>query len=202
MSKIIEAFDLTRITEFGIKFKGEEQAQTLGCVGSLSGESEVVPLVKKCEGVEKKRKSKVTKMTITLSAHVNLAAHRRIFGISTAGLKPGVHKYGADSIGEEFTLTAVGIDDFEDEQKLIAFSSCSSNTGLTINIENGVEEVAELEFEFTALVDENRGIYYEAYLAELDDEGKDAFIQTWKTNFTPKLTLGVPVTAPEEIDEP
>ncbi|MED4699618.1 phage tail protein [Lysinibacillus capsici] len=194
--KVIEEFDTVRITEFGIKFKNEETAQAFGCVGKLEGESEVTALIKKCEGVEKKRKSKVTKMIITLSAHVKLSAQRRIFGIKTDGLKPGVYKYGADSIGEDFTLTAVGVDEFEDEEKLIAFSNCSANTGLKLSIENGVEEVAEIELEFTALVDEKRGIYYEAYLSELADEEKDEFVSEWKTKFTPGLALAIPVETP------
>lgn len=199
MAKNIEEFDTVRITEFGIKFKNDTEAQSFGCVGTLGGESEITPIVKRCEGMEKKRKSKVSKMTITLSAHVKLAALRRIFGISADGLKPGVYKYGADSIGEDFAITALAIDEFEDEQKLIAFSNCANDTGFKINIENGAEEVAELELTFTALVDEKRGIYYEAYLSELDDEGKTEFIQAWKTNFTPELALAgvVPPTQPE-----
>ncbi|MED3799814.1 phage tail protein [Lysinibacillus capsici] len=197
MPTTIEEFDTVRITEFAVKFKDEEKAQPFGCVGTIEGESEIVAIIKRCEGVEKKRKPKVSKMTITISAHVRLAAQRRIFGISADGLKPGVYKYGADSIGDTFVLTAVGIDEFEDEEKLIAFSNCSANTGLTLSIENGAEEVAEIELEFTALVDDKRGIYYETYISELADEGKEEFITNWKTNFTPELVLAIPAETPE-----
>ncbi|MER2190622.1 MAG: phage tail protein [Solibacillus sp.] len=189
MAVTIEEFDAVRVTEFGIKFKDDDAASLFGCVGKVEGTAEVSRIVKKCEGVEKKSKSKVRKMVITLSAHVRLDAHRRLLGIKTAGLKAGVYKYGADSVGEDFTLTAVAIDEFEDEQKLIAFSNCSNNTGLTITIENGLEEVAELSLEFTAMIDDKQGIYYEAYLAELEAAGKDDFISSWKTNFTPDLAL-------------
>lgn len=191
MPVTIEEFDAVRVTEFGIKFKDDTEAQLFGCVGKIEGTSEVKRIVKKCEGVERKSKSKVQKMILSLSAHVRLDTHRRIFGIKTAGLKAGVYKYGADSIGEDFLLTALAIDEFEDEQKLIAFSNCSNNAGLTLTIENGVEEVAELSLEFTAMIDDKQGIYYEAYLAELEATGKEAFITSWKTNFTPELVLAL-----------
>lgn len=194
MPTVIEEFDAVRVTEFGIRFKGDEEASVFGCVGKVEGTSEVSRIVKKCEGVEKKSKSKVTKMVITLSAHVRLDAQRRIFGIKTAGLKPGVYKYGSDSLGEDFALTALAIDEFEDEQKLIAFSNCSNNSGLTLTIENGLEEVAELSLEFTAMIDDKQGIYYEAYLAELEEATKAEFISNWKTKFTPELVLAIPDT--------
>ncbi|WP_431030054.1 phage tail protein [Lysinibacillus sp. LZ02] len=189
--KIIEEFDATRITNFAIKFKGDEQASSFGCVGKIEGSSESVAIVKKCEAVEKKRKSKVQKMVLTLSAHVKVATLRRIFGIKNNGLKPGVYRYGTDSIGEDFTLTATAIDEFEDEQKLIAFSNCANNTGFKITVENGVEEVAELELEYTALPDVSNGIYYEAYLAELDEVTKEQFVSDWHSNFTPELVKAI-----------
>lgn len=192
MPTTIEEFDAVRVTEFGIKFKGDQDAQAFGCVGKIEGTSEVSRIIKKCEGVERKSKSKVTKMVLTLSAHVKLDTQRRIFGIKTAGLKPGVYKYGSDSLGEDFTLTALAIDEFEDEQKLIAFSNCANNSGFSLTIENGLEEVAELSLEFTAMIDDKQGIYYEAYLAELEEAGKEELISSWKKSFTPDLVLALP----------
>lgn len=198
--RIIEEFDTTKITQFGIRFKGEATAETFGCVGKIEGTSESTAIIKKCEGVEKKRKSKVQKMVLTLTAHVKKSVIQRIYGVNSEGLKPGVYRYGTDSIGDDFTLTALCVDEFEDEHKLVAWANCANNTGFKITIENGLEEVAELEMEFTALPDDKNGIYYEAYLAELAEEGKDAFVTSWHEEFSPDLTLAIPTEAvPETV---
>ncbi|WP_367590228.1 hypothetical protein [Heyndrickxia ginsengihumi] len=120
-------------------------------------------------------------MTLKINAHVQVAPLRKIFGLSNEGLKPGIYSYGSDSIGEEFVLTADAIDDFEDVTKLIAFPNCSSSTGLTLSIENGADEVAELELEFTAMIDDNNKCYYEAFISELDDP---SLADQWRKNFS------------------
>ncbi|PTY77352.1 phage tail protein [Heyndrickxia sporothermodurans] len=189
MPTTIEEFDAVRITNFNIKFKGEQTAQSFGCVGQLEGETEMITIVKKCEGVETKSKSKPQKMTLSLNAHVKVAPLRSIFGLSNEGLKPGVYSYGSNSKSKDFVLTADVIDEFEDLTKLIAFPNCTSSTGLTLSIENGADEVAELELEFTAMVDDNKNCYYEALLDELADT---TVAETWRTNFTPDLVKEVP----------
>ncbi|PTY79620.1 phage tail protein [Heyndrickxia sporothermodurans] len=189
MPTTIEEFDAIRITNFNIKFKGEQTAQSFGCVGQLEGETEMITIVKKCEGVETKSKSKPQKMTLTLNSHVKVAPLRSIFGLSNEGLKPGVYSYGSNSKSKDFVLTADVIDEFEDLTKLIAFPNCTSSTGLTLSIENGADEVAELELEFTAMVDDNKNCYYEALLDELADT---TVAETWRTNFTPDLVKEVP----------
>jgi hypothetical protein len=106
---------------------------------------------------------------------------RKIFGLSNTGLKPGVYSYGSNSKGLPFVFTGDVIDEFEDVTKLIAFPNCSSSTGLTLSIENGADTVAELELEFTAMVDDNKNCYYEAIVDELTDP---ADATTWRTNFS------------------
>lgn len=189
-AKVVEEFDSVRISNFAIKFKKDQVAQAFGCVGSIEGETEMLTIVKRCEGVDTKSKSRPQKMTLTLNAHVRVDSLRRIFGLSNEGLKPGVYSYGSDSLGEDFALTADVIDEFEEITKLIAFPNCSISTGLTLNIENGADEVAELELEYTAMVDSNRKCYYEAFVDEVSDT---TVINQWHTNFTPEL---VKATAP------
>ncbi|GIN86977.1 hypothetical protein J6TS2_33630 [Heyndrickxia sporothermodurans] len=190
MQKTIEEFDSASITNFGIKFKGEEEAQSFGCVGQIEGETEMLTKIKKCEGLEVKSKSKPHKMTLKINAHVKVDPLRKIFGLSNEGLKPGVYAYGSDSKGTDFVLTADVVDDFEDLTKLIAFPNCSSSTGLTLSIENGADEVAELEMEFTAMIDDNKKCYYEALIEELEDE---EVAENWRKNFSADL---VKVTTP------
>jgi hypothetical protein len=180
MPTVVVDFDPVRITNFNLKFPEDEAAQPFGCVGKVDGETELLEIVKKCEGVEAKKISKPQKMTLKINGHIKVAALRKINGLSNTGLKPGVYSYGSNSISKEFCLTADVVDDFEEQTKVIAFPNCVSATGLTISVENGADEVAELELEFTAMVDDNKNCYYEALLSELEDA---TIATTWRTNF-------------------
>lgn len=187
MSTVITEFDAVSIKNMSIQFKSggtQQPGEKFGCVGSISGETESKEIVKKCEGVEAKKITIPQKMNLTVSAHVPVKVIRSIFGIKNEGLKAGVYSYGADSIGDAFVLTGDVIDDFEDVTKLIAFANAVNTGGYSFSIENGQEEIAELEFSFTALVDENNKLYYEAFVSELTDE---TIADTWHTNFTADL---------------
>jgi hypothetical protein len=192
MPTVIQEFDAVSIKNASVQFidNGVKQAgEKFGALGSIEGETEVIEIVKKAEGVEVKRKSKPVKMTLTVSAHIPVKVARDFFGLSTTDLKPGIWAYGTASKGKQFVLTADVIDEFEDVKKLIAFPNCSDTSGFKIQVENGADEVAMLELEFTALVDELGNIYYEA----LVDELTDATVATsWHTNFTPTLVEAVP----------
>ena len=191
MATVIEEFDSTKITNASIQFiRGgvKVPGMKFGCIGTIEGETEMLEYVKNCEGRESKKITKPQRMTLTISGHITVEVARSIFGLKSEGLKPGVYSYGDTSTGERFVLTADVIDEFEDQVKLIAFANCSSNTGLQINIENGGDELAELEMEFTVLVDDNGKFYYEAFEAEVEDP---EVIAEWHTDFTPELVTAV-----------
>ncbi|MGM9925167.1 MAG: phage tail protein [Bacillus sp. (in: firmicutes)] len=184
---IIEEFDAIRITNASIQFKknGVQQPGTrFGCLGKLEGETEMKEFVKRCEGIEVKKVSKPQKILLTLTGHISVEVARDIFGLSNVGLKAGVYSYGADSKALPFVFTADVIDDFEDIVKHIAFANCSSNTGLKINVENGGDEVVEVEMEFTVMLDSKNNLYYEAFADEVEDQ---TVIEKWHTQFTPGL---------------
>lgn len=187
MAIIVEEFDAVSIKNSSIQFfEGNTQkpGTKFGCVGSLSGETESKSVIKVCEGVEAKKRNIPLKMNLTISAHIPVAIARSIFGLSNTDLKPGVYSYGPDSLGKRFVYTADIIDDFEEVTKLIAFPNCSNEGGFKITVENGQDEVAQLELTFTALVDSNKKFYYEAIVDELED----ATIATqWHTQFTSSL---------------
>jgi hypothetical protein len=191
MPTVIQEFDAVSIKNASVQFTkaGVKQAGTkFGAVGSVEGETEVIEIVKKAEGLEVKRKSKPVKMTLTVSAHIPVQVARDFFGLSNTDLKPGVWAYGTASKGSQFIFTADVIDEFEDVKKLIAFPNCTDTSGFKIQVENGSDEVAMLEVEFTALADDAGNIYYEA----LVDELADATVATnWHTNFTPALVEAV-----------
>lgn len=187
MSVTIEQFDAMRITNASIQFikSGTQQEGTkFGCLGQIEGETEMKEFIKKCEGIEVKKVSKPQKMNLTVSAHIPVAIGRDLFGLSNEGLKAGVYSYGSESKGLPFVLTADVIDDFEDVVKMVAFPNCTSTTGLKMTIENGGDEVAELELEFTAMLDAANKLYYEAFVDEVTDETVKS---TWHTKFTTEL---------------
>jgi uncharacterized protein YjdB len=165
----VEEFDLTRVTNVGIKFEGDEQSIVFGGLGEIEGETTLSTLVKKVEGVEVKSKSTPQKMALTLNMHVKVAPYRKLFGLSNTGLKPGVYAYGSDSKGLPFILTADALDEFQNLTKKMAWPNCSSDTGLLLHVENGQDEVAELELKISAMVDPNKKCYYEALVEELQD---------------------------------
>jgi len=191
MTTVIQEFDAVSIKNASVQFiqNGTQQPGTkFGAVGTIEGETEGVEIIKKCEGVEVKRKFKPVKMNLTVNAHIPVQVARDFFGLKTEGLKPGVWAYGELSKGKQFVLTADVIDEFEDVKKLIAFPNCSNNTGFKISIENGADEVAMLEMQFTALKDSLGNFYYEAFVDELDS----TIASQWHTQFNTDLVKAVP----------
>jgi len=188
MPTTITEFDAVSITNTSIQFINDNGTQVagekFGCVGSIEGETEMLEIIKKCEGIEAKKKTKPVKMTLTLSAHIPVAIARSYFGLTNTGLKTGIYSYGTLAKGKNFILTADVVDEFEDVTKLIAFSNCINTTGFKISIENAADEVALLEVEFSVLPDSLKNFYYEALVAELADA---TIATTWHSNFTPAL---------------
>ncbi|WP_078430483.1 phage tail protein [Alkalihalobacterium alkalinitrilicum] len=191
MPTIVENFDSMAIKNSSVQFfkNGQQQEGTkFGCVGSLGGETTLKEIIKRCEGVEVRKLTKPEKVDITVSAHIPVAVVRDLFGINSEDLKPGVYKYSQNSRGKEFVFTADVIDEFEDVVKLIAFPKCSSATGFRFTIENGADEVAELEVEITAYPDSKKNLYYEAFVSEVDETVADQ----WHQTFSYELVEGTP----------
>lgn len=174
-------FESVDIGTIGFKFRNSEDTIASTCNGTLSVETEVQTVQKKCGSRVVKSVSKPTEMTITISAHLPVEAYRRIQGIEeSAELKPGVYAYGGSSLGEQFAMTAEIVDIFEETSKLLAFPMVSTNTGLTFEIEAGADEVAMTEIEIKAYQDELGNWYYEAFPKEAETVDKTQ----WLTNFT------------------
>ncbi|GGD05418.1 phage tail protein [Pontibacillus salipaludis] len=188
MPTTVETFDAVSVKNTSQQFFAtdgtQEDGTPIGCVGTVGGETEIKEIVKRCEGVETKKKTKPIKMNLTLSAHVKVEVLRKLFGLTNEGLKPGVYSYNANAKAEKFVLTADVVDDFEERTKLIAFPNCVSATGMKFNVENGADEVALTELEFTAYPDSKGKLYYEALVSELDDP---SMADTWHTNFDTTL---------------
>ncbi|KZE53398.1 phage tail protein [Rossellomorea marisflavi] len=187
MPTVVEQFAPVRITNASVQFyEGGTQktGEKFGSLGSVEGETTLKELIKTEEGQEVAKRTKPEKMDLTVSAHIRTSVIRKIFGISSNGLKPGIYKYGQSSKGVEFVFTADVIDEFEDVTKLIAFPKCVSATGFTFTIENGADEVALMEVQLTAYPDPTTEIYYEAFVSELEDS---TVATKWHTQFDRSL---------------
>lgn len=93
-------------------------------------------------------------MHVKISGYMKLKVIRDIFGITHKYLIDGVYSYGVDSLGKDFSFVAEEFDIFEENKRLIVFPRCASATGFVKSVENGAEELAEVELKITALLDE------------------------------------------------
>ena len=69
------------------------------------------------------------------------------------GLVQGVSAYGKGSIHKTFSYTGV-VKDEDGVELLIALPNCVASSGPKSNIENGAEEVSEVEIEIDLMPDE------------------------------------------------
>ncbi|HEM7224428.1 TPA: phage tail protein, partial [Enterococcus faecium] len=116
---VVTTFDNISIKRIAFNFKNAGNAIATNCSGQLDGETEMQTVVKKCGATEVKSKSKPINMTVTITAHVPMEVYRRFNGLKQDGrIKPGIYSYGPDSVGEDFSLAAEIVDDFEENRKL------------------------------------------------------------------------------------
>lgn len=184
----VETFSAVSTNNVAIMFEGESASEQIQCVGTISGETEIQEIAKLCGGVEIDKIAKPLKMNMTLTAHVPLPVYRKFFGLEEDAVKfvEGVQHYGRNSKAKNFSFVADIVDDFEDVVKMIGLPKCSSTTGLSFTVENGADEVAQLELEFTALMDAEGNFYYELATPETSDA---TIISKWHTNFSTATVL-------------
>ena len=183
-------FSEFEVKEQWIKMADEESYSTMSCVGSSEEELEVKVITKKCRGVKAKEKVKGTGSgTLTESLHVPRDIYNKMYNMTRANLKKGVYAYGQNSSHPEFSITQRVLDE-DDEEKFKAYPRCILESGPKRAVENGQEEVPELELTITLLPDDNGECMYEALKSELDEEtaGK------WMEHFDTSLVQGTVVS--------
>lgn len=185
-TKVFSDFELD---EWGVKLAGGTNYDTVKCVGSCEEEMNTRIITKKCRGIVKKKKVIPTgEGKFKITAHIPWGIYTDMFGMNVEGLIEGVKAYGVNSVHKEFSST-MHITDEDGVEKYKAYPKCVVETGLARKIENGGEEVAEVELEVSVMPDEYGNGLYEALADELtDDEAKAA----WMTAFTPDLVQSVP----------
>lgn len=171
------------IDKLNVKFVGAEKAVAMNCVGSLEEEMTAKAITKKCRGVTIKNIVKGTgEGTLKISAHIPYDIFKEAFGMELDTLKEGVRAYGSNSRHKSFCLTVHAFDE-DGEEKYKAYPNCICAARPTIKVENGAEEVAEVEMEITVAPDENGNGMYEALAEGLDT----SIASAWLDNFDPEL---------------
>lgn len=194
-TKIIKEYDQYEVTNGAIKWSDSESATPavpLGCTGSLEVETELKAVIKKCEGMEVKNVPIPQKMTGTFIGHMPVDILRKAYGLRTEGLKKGVWSYGMRSRAGRgiFTWDVFNLEG--DQRKMIAFPNGQIGAGFKFKIENGGDEIAEVEMPINFLKDDNKEFYYEAFESEVEDED---IATKWNKNFGLDL-----ITGPEGVE--
>ena len=164
---------------------GESDALEVPCTGSVEEEAEVRTVTKNCRGVVAKRRTYPTGSgTLTISAHIPYNVYNAIFAADDAGLITGVKSYGRNRQHPEFSL-AMDVFTEDDDEMLRGYPKCVVNTGVAHNVENGADEVAEVELEIGWMPDEDgNGIYWCA-VEELDSSTAAQTKTDWLGGFDP-----------------
>lgn len=171
------------VKKIGFKFEGADGYQTVECIGSMEEDMAVKTVTKKCRGVVKKKRSRGTgEGTLKLTCHIPYALYVEAFGMKLASLIDGVYAYGQNSVHKNFSMVAV-VEDEDGNEKLKAYPNSAMNTGVVRKIENGAEEVAELELEVGVMPDEYGNGLYETLVEEGDEETANE----WMTAFDPAM---------------
>lgn len=179
-----KVFSDFEVDEIGIKFEGETTTETAGCVGTAEESMEVKTVSKKCKGVVVKTRTKGTGTgEVKLSLHMPYDIFVAAYGMDVAGLKEGVHAYGELSIHKSFCMTEK-VKDEDGNVKYKAYPNCMIKDGISRKIENGAEEVAEIEATVSVMPDIYGYGMYEALEADVTDA---TLKTTWMTGFTPEL---------------
>lgn len=179
-------FSEYELREMGVKVSGGTAYDSVDCVGTSEEELDVIQITKKCRGVVSKTRVKGAGTgTLTVSAHVPYHIYAAVYDMnSRSDLAEGVNGYGTGNVHKEFSITQHVFDE-DGIEKLKAYPRCIMLSGPTRSIENGAEEIAELEMEISLMPDANGYCMYEAIVSDLGDSSSIA--NTWMTNFTPEL---------------
>lgn len=166
-----------------------EKMWEIKCVGKWEEEMEVQKTVKKCRGKVAKQRTRGTGSgTCKATCHMPYECYYALHGMDSDGLKAGVKGYGTDSL-HPVALVTLDVYDEDDVEKLKAYPCCTAVSGPARSVENGAEEVAEVELELGVSPDENGFGMYEALAEGLDSQVKSG----WMGAFSTAL-----VTAPNE----
>lgn len=180
MSEFTGGFAEFEVKESSIRLKkGGAAFQRLGCVGSLEESFETKVVQKKCEGkVTEQRTVPTGTGNLKLSLHMKWKAYVDTFNLSREELKEGVYAYGSKK-HEPFAYVCKTLD-MDGNIKYKAYPNCVISDGIARKVENGGEEVAEIELNIALATDEYGECMYEALEEEITGlDIKNGWIDNW-----------------------
>ena len=177
-----EVYSYFECDQLAMKVAGDEAYTRDDCIGSLNVERETKTVTKSCRGVVKKRKTKPTgNGTLELKMHIKLNLYRKINAMTNEGLQPGIYAFDNTQSMPELALTA-RVKDEDDNVMFLGYPRCKVEEINKLEIENGAEEVAEVEMKLSYMPDDyNKGEYQ-----ALEDEltGNVLTPENWMTDFS------------------
>ena len=184
-------FSPYEVRQVGVKPSKGEETIIAECIGSMEDEMEVKVVTKNCRGVPQKVRPRGTGSgTVTLSLHMPIKMYKAMFALERDDLATGVMGYGRKNLHETFCMMADVFDE-DDNEKLVAYPNCIMQTGPNSVVENGEDEVAEVEVEISVMPDDNGYGKYESFVSELTEE--EDIKKKWMSEFTPELVKKAPV---------
>ena len=185
----VTIFSEYEVNEIGIILTGQETGETTNCIGSAEETMDAKTVVKKCRGVETKSRTKGTGTgEVKLSLHMPYDLFASMYGMKLDSLKDGVLAYGENSSHKPFCLTEKVLDE-DDNVKYKAYPNAQIKEGFSRKVENGADEVAEIELTIAVMPDDYGNGVYEALGIEANKE----LTANWMTKFTPDLMQAVTV---------
>lgn len=185
-----KVFSEVEVRKIAIKIEGAAKADINECVGTWEEEMTTKTITKKCRGVVTKSRTKGTgNGTIKASLHMSQDMFADMYGMQHKELKDGVIAYGTKSMHPVACITVEVLDE-DDNMKLKAYPKCTIQTALSRKVENGSEEVTEIELELAVMPDEYGFGLYEAIEEDITDESLKT---KWMEEFTPELTRAAEV---------
>lgn len=183
--------DLYRIKAVSFQNKKDNKVYSVYCTGELNVTSEIRQITKTCSGIVMDSETRVTGVTLSLTAYASEEFRRAFFGQTNDGLKEGVYAYKASSVGDTFTLVVLAEDKMEGKETLLAFPKVKNTNGYAIRINNDDEEVQKIQFDANALIAEGDDAFLYEYTLKDDEENKGTLIEGWLTEFTKeKVNIG------------
>ena len=150
------------LREMGIKTTDAETYASANCVGSCEEELDTKVVSKSCRGVVVKKTVKGAGTgKLTVSMHMPWDIYTDVYGMKLDTLIDGVKAYGMNSRHKNFAITQ-HIFDEDGVEKFKAYPNAIIETGVARKIENGAEEVAEIELDISLQPDDNGNCVYEA----------------------------------------
>ncbi len=181
--KVFSKFEVKKI---GIKFHNSQEntSDPINCTGSFEEAMNVKVITKKCNGITAKQVIKETgEGENKWKGHIPYYLYQKMFGAISDGYKDGITSYGNKSIHAPFGLYALVADE-DDNEMLLAYPNCVITSGQAQTIENGAEEVAEIELTLGIMPDDDGQGKYEAIVSQLDET---VTIDKWLNEFSPEL---------------